>query len=119
MFINLSNHTSENWGEFQKKEAIKYGDIIDMPFPAISPYLSSEELDVIVNEYYEKVSKYNSPVVMLQGEFIFTFRLVTKLKNAGIKVVAGRSERVVKETVNENGTAIKRSEFNFVGFMEY
>ena len=46
MFINLSNHTSENWGEFQKKEAIKYGDIIDMPFPAISPYLSSEELDV-------------------------------------------------------------------------
>lgn len=119
MFINLSNHTSEHWGDFQTKEANKYGDIIDMPFPAISPYSSSEELDIIVNEYYEKIMKYNSPVVMLQGEFIFTFRLVTKLKKAGVKVVAGRSERVVKETVNEDGIAIKRSEFNFVGFMEY
>ena len=112
MFINLSNHALQNWSLKQKEEASKYGKLIDLPFPNISPYADSVEIDRLVEKYY-------NPVVMLQGEFIFTFRLATKLKAAGIKVVAGRSERIVVESVNSEGIPVKKSEFHFAGFMEY
>ena len=73
----------------------------------------------VLEKYFNKVLEYHNPVVMLQGEFIFTFRLATKLKAAGIKVVAGRSERIVVESVNSEGIPVKKSEFHFAGFMEY
>lgn len=44
MFINLSNHTSTRWSEAQKEAARQYGEIVDMPFSAVSPHISSEEL---------------------------------------------------------------------------
>ena len=92
----------------QKEEAEKYGELIDLPFPNISPYADSVEIDRLVEKYFNKVLEYHNPVVMLQGEFIFTFRLATKLKAAGIKVVAGRSERIVVERVNSEGIPVKR-----------
>lgn len=108
MFINLSNHALQNWSTKQKEEAEKYGELIDLPFPNISPYADSVEIDRLVEKYFNKVMGYHNPVVMLQGEFIFTFRLATKLKAAGIKVVAGRSERIVVESVNSEGIPVKR-----------
>lgn len=108
MFINLSNHALQNWSLKQKEEASKYGKLIDLPFPNISPYADSVEIDRLVEKYFNKVLEYHNPVVMLQGEFIFTFRLATKLKAAGIKVVAGRSERIVVESVNSEGIPVKR-----------
>lgn len=108
MFINLSNHALQNWSLKQKEEAVKYGELIDLPFPNISPYADSVEIDRLVEKYFNKVLEYHNPVVMLQGEFIFTFRLATKLKAAGIKVVAGRSERIVVESVNSEGIPVKK-----------
>lgn len=108
MFINLSNHALQNWSTKQKEEAEKYGELIDLPFPNISPYADSVEIDRLVEKYFNKVMGYHNPVVMLQGEFIFTFRLATKLKAAGIKVVAGRSERIVVESVNSEGIPVKK-----------
>lgn len=35
VFINLTNHPSKYWGEQQKKEAHKYGAIVDIPFPNV------------------------------------------------------------------------------------
>ena len=119
MFINLSNHALQNWSTKQKEEAEKYGELIDLPFPNISPYADSVEIDRLVEKYLKKVLEYHNPVVMLQGEFIFTFLLATNLKAAGIKVVAGRSERIVVESVNSEGIPVKKSEFHFAGFMEY
>lgn len=55
---------------------------------------------------------------MVQGEFVFTFRLVTELKKAGITAVAARTERKAIEKV-ENGITKTTSEFKFAGFMEY
>lgn len=118
MIINLSNHPSIKWDEKQLKEARIYGDIVDMPFPQISPTSTSEEVDKIVNGYYAKIVELAPIAVMVQGEFIFTYRLVHLLKNNGIMVLASRTERKVKETV-ENGITKKISEFNFAGFMEY
>ena len=37
MFINYTNHPSDAWGEKQREEASKYGEILDIHFPDISP----------------------------------------------------------------------------------
>lgn len=37
-FVNFTNHPSEYWEEKQLKEALKYGKIYDLPFPAIDPW---------------------------------------------------------------------------------
>ncbi len=119
MFLNISNHKSENWSVNQINEAEKYGKIIDIPFPAVNPRESDEYMDDLVDEYYQKVMEYEKPTVMVQGEFVFTYRLVNQLKQAGIKVVASCSERRVTEEIDENGCTIRRSQFEFVKFREY
>lgn len=125
MFINVSNHPSSKWGVEQKREAEKYGEIIDVTFPAISTESTSEELNNLVDDFIRnnlavktKLVDIKDVVFMVQGEFVFTFRLVTMLKKLGAKVVSARSERNVKE-INENGVTKKISEFKFAGFMEY
>ncbi len=119
MFINLSNHSSKNWEQKQIAEAEKYGQIIDFPFPAIDPDYSSEDIDNLVNHYAELVLAYDEPVVMLQGEFVFTYRLICKLKDAGIKVISACSRRQVVEYKNDSGVAVRESKFIFERFMEY
>lgn len=101
MLLNITNHPSRKWSSKQITASEVYDEIVDMPFPSISPYLESGEIDVIVGEYLEKVQTYNQTVVLLQGEFIFTYRLTQCLK--------------------ENGYTDRdrRSEFEFVGYMEY
>ena len=44
MLINLSNHTSAMWDESQKKAALIYGKLVDLPFPAIDPLAGTETL---------------------------------------------------------------------------
>ena len=119
MFLNISNHKSENGSANQTNEAEKYGKIIDIPFPAVNPRESDEYMNDLVDEYYQKVMEYEKPTVMVQGEFVFTYRLVNQLKQAGIKVVASCSERRVTEEIDENGCTIRRSQFEFVKFREY
>jgi len=119
MLINLSNHPSDQWGEKQRACAAVYGEILDMRFPQIDPCASSEDIDKLVGSCYERIMAYGKPAVMLQGEYIFTYRLVTRLKAAGITVLAGCSARRTTEYVNEDGKTIKKSEFEFVGFKEY
>ena len=112
MFINLSNHTSTRWSEAQKEAARQYGEIVDMPFPAVSPHISSEE-------YFNKIQQYSDVVVMVQGEFIFTYRMIVLLKKHGIRVVAAQSDRRTIEFVDENKNTRRESEFEFIKFMEY
>ncbi len=119
MFINLSNHTSTRWSEAQKEAARQYGEIVDIPFPAVSPHISSEELDELVEEYFNKIQQYSDVVVMVQGEFIFTYRMIVLLKKHGIRVVAAQSDRRTIEFVDENKNTRRESEFEFIKFMEY
>ena len=37
VFINLSNHRSENWGNDQIEAASRFGEIVDLPFPNVEP----------------------------------------------------------------------------------
>ena len=107
-------------GEKQLELASRYGEITDLRFPAIDPYCSSEEMNELVEHYCRQILACDEkPVVMLQGEFVFTYRLVSRLKAAGLTVVAGCSERKTTEYADESGNIIKQSEFDFVCFREY
>lgn len=118
-FINVSNHVSDNWSEAQLSAARAYGEIVDMSFPAVSPYAESEEIDALVREYLDRISAFDVAVVMLQGEFVFTYRLVNALKSKGVKVLSACSERKVTERLDNEGRTQRISVFEFVQFREY
>lgn len=119
VFINLSNHNSADWGANQMEAARVYGRVIDIDFPQVDPYWTDAVFNRVVDTYYEKIMAYADPVVMLQGEFVFTYRLADRLIGAGIKVVAVCSERRAVEYIDENGKYVKKSGFVFVQFREY
>ena len=119
MFINVSNHPSANWQEAQLAAAETFGSIIDLPFPDIHPDWDGEEIDRLVDEYEQRIKEYGNSVVLVQGEFTFTHRLVNRLKSLGFTVVASCSARRVTEEKNEDGDLIRTSRFAFVRFREY
>ena len=119
VYINLSTHSSNNWSKTQLSAARAYGDITDIPFPQIDPGADSSVINELVSRYLGIILEYDTASVMLQGEFVFTYRLVKALKERGIKVLSACSERRVSEYTDENGRTQSRSEFEFVGFREY
>lgn len=118
-FINLSNHNSSKWNDAQLSTARAYGEIVDIPFPIISPSANSEEIDLLVQEYLDRLSGFDIAAVMLQGEFVFTYRLVSTLKSKGITVLSACSERKVVERIDSEGRTQRESVFEFVQFREY
>ena len=119
VFINLTNHPSSSWGIEQTQDAKKYGDIVDIAFPDIPVDISDPDLKALVEEYLNRVKTYDDPVVMLQGEFVFVYRLVNRLKEAGIRVVSACTERIVSEDTKPDGSVVKTSHFQYRGLREY
>ena len=118
-FINFTNHPSAFWDEYQKQEALRYGDeITDIPFPDIPAMATETEITRLAKEYAKKLAEASPAVVLCQGEFTFTYRLINHLKANKIKAVAACSERRTVETV-EDGKTIKKTEYEFKGFREY
>ena len=123
MLINLSNHPSELWSVEQMNAARQYGEIVDMPFPQISPEASHEDvaetarsfLNLIMTEAEAACKNGDEVTVHIMGEMTFTFALVTLLKAEGIPCVASTTERKVSTT--DDGKKI--SEFTFMRFREY
>ena len=118
MLINLSNHPSQYWDKKQIEASQGFGKLIDMPFPLIKPDASDDELEELSKEYVKNIVSLGNPksiTVHIMGEMTFTFLVVTRLKQLGIRCLASTTER--KTTYNENG--VKMSEFSFVRFREY
>lgn len=124
MLINLSNHPSAKWNEYQRSAAIKkYGQITDMSFPDIDPSLSIEEVSSLAASFFNRINKIvdvccktsQNHAVHIQGEFTFVFQLVALLKNSGILCLASTSARTVTEL--DNGEKIVK--FQFVRFRKY
>lgn len=121
MLINLSNHPLNTWQENQISTAkTKYGEIVDIAFPLIPPEEGLEFIHNIANEYLEKIeekikktSDYEN-AVHIMGELTFTYVLVNKLREKGIKAIASTTRRDVVETAEG-----KLSKFSFVRFREY
>lgn len=120
MLINLTNHPSSQWEEAQLQAAEQFGECVDMPFPAIDPNASSDEIDALAEEYFSKIKELaresnSTPVVHLMGEMTFLFSLGNKLKDSGIRAVASTS---IRSSIDlRNGQ--KKIEFNFVRFRDY
>ncbi len=120
MLINYSNHSSQQWSISQRTAAEKYGEIIDIPFPAIPAAASSQDVKDLAAREAEKVSELQPTAVMCQGEFVFCFEFVRILKEKGILCLVACSDRVSEETAGEDGgSRIKTSVFRFVRFREY
>lgn len=118
MFVNFSNHPSRYWDNKQKEASRNFGELIDMPFPQIAPNATDEELQMLATIYVQRIASLagiQTITVHIMGEMTFTFMVVEKLKEMGIKCVASTTER--KTSYNDDGT--KLSEFQFVKFREY
>ncbi len=115
MLLNLSNHPSNIWPENQLQQAVQlYHAVTDLPFPQIEPAISSDQLEMLVEEYELLVRKANPNTVHIMGELTFTYRLVNRLKAIGIPCIASTTER---KAIIENN--IKTSQFQFVQFRDY
>ncbi len=117
IFLNLSNHPSSQWEENQIEAAKEYGEIEDMPFPAILPDATENETQEIAKDYLDKILEKagNANItVHIMGEMTFTYALVSLLKAEGITCLASTTNRIAEEQGSK-----KTSEFHFVRFREY
>lgn len=118
MFINISNHLSCNWSEKQLDAARQYGDIVELPFPAVPAAEGENYISSLAAEYVgEFIYRYDPrhDVFHVMGEMCFSFALVRLLQQAGFICVASTSERIVEEI--EPGH--KEVYFNFIRFRQY
>lgn len=116
-FVNFSNHPTTRWGKKQLEAALQYGEVVDFPFPVVSPEMNENDMHRLADKYAEQLLKvYGAKTtVHIMGEMTFTFMVVTRLKELGIRCVASTTER--KVTYNSDG--VKQTEFQFVMFREY
>jgi CRISPR-associated Csx2 family protein len=117
LFINLSNHPSVLWQAAQLEAATVYGEIIDLPFPAVNPEGDEKYIQSLGKEYLEKIEQLaqgKDVTVHLMGELTLTYCLVNALMAKGIKCVASTTERIAEEK-----DGIKISAFQFKQFREY
>jgi hypothetical protein len=117
MLINLSNHSSALWQDSQLEAASVYGEIIDLPFPAVDPEGDQEYIQSLGKEYIEKVEQLaqgKNVIIHLMGELTLTYCLVNAFMAKEIKCIASTTERVAEEK-----DGVKISEFRFKQFREY
>ena len=119
MFINCSNHKSSDWSKEQLDAARMYGDIVEIPFPAVKADSTMEEIESTAEEICSRIVTLSPTCVMCQGEFTLTYALVKRLLIAGINTVAACAERSVEEKKLEDGSTQKTAVFRFVGFRNY
>lgn len=118
-FVNLTNHPSARWSDTQRLAALEYGPIQDLPFPAISAHDTLEYISRLAAVYLEKLKAIENPVVLIQGEAVFTYELVRLLEQTGIPALAAVSSRQAQETILRDGTTQKTAYFVFEGFRPY
>ena len=49
-FVNCSNHPSRLWSVMQRETAEKYGEIVDVPFPAVACDLTDSGLEELAEQ---------------------------------------------------------------------
>ncbi len=119
VFINHTNHPSASWGDAQRQAAEAYGEIQDIPFPAIPADWSEEDVAELARASGEKILAQRPAAVLCQGEFTYVFALTSLLMAHDIPVLAATSEREVVECRREDGQTEKVSRFVFSRFRRY
>lgn len=119
MLINLTNHTSEKWSQTQIKASLVYGEIVDMPFPAVPAHASEKDVLNLAADITDCICSIGPSAVLCQGEHTLTYSVVSLLKQHGITVIAACSDRMVKETLATDGTTLKEVKFEFIQYRLY
>ena len=118
MLINFSNHPSEYWGEKQLEAAKEYGEIKEIPFPAVDPNASYDDIQAMAEYYVQKIQTIAQNLhvtVHVMGEMTFVYRVVSLLKEQEVTCIASTTERDAEMT--NDGRKI--SGFQFVKFRRY
>lgn len=118
-FINYTNHPSANWSEAQRQAAQIYGEIMDMDFPEIEPPWNESQVFSLAYQQARQIIALKPAAVLVQGEFTFSYALISLLQQAGIRVLAACSQRCTESVINEKQETIRRSVFKFVRFRQY
>ena len=118
-FINFSNHPSQGWEADQLDAAQEYGTVVDIPFPSVSAWASTADVNRLAGKVCEEIEKYRPAAVMVQGEFTLTYHVIRMLKEKQITVLAGCAERETREEKCSDGSVQKIARFKFVQFREY
>lgn len=116
--INFSNHPSCHWSEKQKEEALKYGEIIDIPFPEVDANGDENYIDNLAAHCMNKIQTMCDTAIVtihLMGELTLTFSLLKRLQEKGIRCIASTSKRIVKEYPNGRKEVI----FQFERFRDF
>ena len=119
VFINLTNHPSTRWSAAQYDAAMAYGPIVDFPFPAIPVEADTADVAALAGTIAEQLFVMAPAAVLIQGEHVFVYQLVSLLQAAGILALSCISRREATEHVLLDGGAEKTSVFRFVGFRRY
>ncbi|MDR0382117.1 MAG: hypothetical protein LBH86_09035 [Oscillospiraceae bacterium] len=120
MFINFTNHPSDNWSAEQTAAAHVFGEILDLPFPNVDPNGGEGYIEALAAEYVTRIAAHRPLAVLCQGEMTLTFAVASLLPlvcNAA--VLAACSARVVTEFANEDGMIAKYTAFRFTRFRNY
>ena len=90
MFVNLSNHPSVSWSREQLEAAKAYGEVIDLPFPDVSPQMDEQELSLLADDYLQRVRDISPEpcTIHVMGELTFSFVMVSRLLAKGYTCVA-------------------------------
>ncbi len=121
IFVNFSNHPSSRWDELQRKEAEKYGEIVDMPFPDVPTDYDEGQIEELALKYTNQIKNMNGQIAaaMVQGEYTLTYAIVRALRDEGINVLSACSQRDVKVETDKEGNKIKVTKFTFSRFRRY
>jgi hypothetical protein len=123
MFINISNHPMNMWGESQMNAAriLGKGQEAEIPFPYVGPNANTEDVYRLAREVVKKVleiskdAESSTVFCMVQGEQSLAFNIILALIGCGVNVVVATTERVSVQ--NEiSGEMVKSSVFRFVQF---
>ncbi|MFV0636959.1 CRISPR-associated protein [Mitsuokella sp. WILCCON 0060] len=119
VFVNHTNHPSAHWAKEELQAARSFGEVMDIGFPAIPS--TAEEADIwqLARDNARHIAELSPAAVLCQGEFTYTYALVTELLKRNICVLAACSERIVEEHVEADGSTRRISQFRFTRFRRY
>ena len=99
-FVNHTNHVTENWSTTQRQASETFGVIIDVPFPVVPPDFDEAAVAELVQKNLREILKLQPAAVLCQGEFNYTFALVSEFKEKNILQIAEIADAITAYAQN-------------------